>query len=196
MTIRLLLCGLFALPAVVLADASEGQFMGYELGTKYSALPQDVEVLTTGNLLFEAENPTKPADIVQVSVITTPGSQTIGYIIAASWYETEEEAREAGRRYAELLRAKYADWYFGREVMDASMRIVEVNFDKAPYNLRLRLVRDEYESHRMWRFSMGLGWGRESRESHAWQDQSAAEHAAARSSEDEQLMEEADIRGL
>jgi len=196
MTIRLVLCCLLALPTVVLADANDGQFMGYELGTKYPASPQDVEVLTTGNLLFEAENPTKPADIVQVSVITTPGSQTIGYIIAASWYETEEDAREAGRRYAELLRAKYPDWNFGREVMDANMRIVEVNFDKAPYNLRLRLVRDEYESHGMWRFSMGLGWYSESRELRAWQNQSAAEHAAARATEHEQLMEEADIRGL
>ena len=196
MTIRLMLCCLLALPTAVLADASEGQFMGYELGTKYPASPQDVEVMTTGNLLFEAEDPAKPADIVQVSVITTPGSRTIGYIIAASWYETEEDAREAGRRYAELLRAKYPDWNFGREVMDANMRIVEVNFDKAPYNLRLRLVRDEYESHSTWRFSMGLGWDRESRELRAWQNQSAAEYAAARATEHEQLVEEADIRGL
>jgi len=196
MTIRLLLCCLFALPTVVLADASDGQFMGYELGTKYPASPQDVEVMTTGNLLFEAENPAKPADIVQVSVITTPGSQTIGYIIAASWYETEEDAREAGRRYLGLLRAKYPDWGLGREVMDESLRIVEVNLDKAPYNLQLRLVRDEYESHSMWRFSMGLGWDRESRELRAWQNQSAAEYAAARATEHEQLVEEADTRGL
>ena len=31
--------------------------MGYELGTKYPALPQDVEFTTTGNLLIAAENP-------------------------------------------------------------------------------------------------------------------------------------------
>ena len=32
---RLLLCCLFLLPTVVVADAGEGQFMGYELGTRY-----------------------------------------------------------------------------------------------------------------------------------------------------------------
>ncbi len=196
MSIRLLLCCLFALPADVVADASEGQFMGYELGTQYPALPQDVEVTTTGNLLIVAENPTKPADIVQVSLVATPESRTIGYIVAASWYTTEGEAREVGRRYVELLRAKYPNWDFGRELMDSSLRIVEVNFDKAPYNLQLRLVRDEYDGRSMWRFSMGLCWHRESKEWHAWQNQAANEQVAARATEHEQLLKESDIRGL
>ena len=196
MPIRLLLCCLFALPTVVVADANEGQFMGYELGTEYPAPPQDVEVTTAGNLLIEAENPTKPADIVQVSLVATPESRTIGYITAASWYATEGEARKVGRRYVELLRAKYPDWDFGRELMDASLRIVEVNFDKVPYNLQLRLGRDEYDGRSMWRISMGLGWRGESKEWHAWQNKAAREHAAAKATEHEQLMKESDIRGL
>jgi len=196
MPIRILLCCLVALPAVVVADASEGQFMGYELGTKYPASPQNIEVTTTGNLLIEAENPTKPADIVQVSLIATPQSRTIGYIIAASWHETEGEAREVGRHYVELLRSKYPDWDFGRELMDASLRIVEVNLDKAPYSLQLRLVRDEHDGRSMWRFSMGLGWQKESNEGRAWQNQATTEHAAAKSTEREQRMQEADTRGL
>ncbi len=196
MPIRLLLCCLFALPTVVVADANEGQFMGYELGTKYPTPPLDVEVTAVGNLLIEAENPVKPADIVRVSLVATPESRTIGYIIAASWYATEDEAREVGRRYVGLLRAKYPDWDFGRELMDASLRIVEVNFDKAPYNLQLRLVRDEYEGRSMWRISMGLGWHREARELHAWQNTAATEHVTAKATEYEQLMKESDIRGL
>lgn len=196
MTIRLLLCCLLALPTVVFADASQGQFMGYELGTKYPTSPRNVEVLTTGNLLFEAEDPIMPSGIVDVSVVTTPGSHTIGYIVAASWHETEEEARVVGRRFVELLRAKYPDWILGGEVMDEKMRIVEANFDKAPYNIQLRLVHDEYESHKMWRFTMGLGWNTESSELRAWQNQSATEYAAARAKVNEKLVNEEDIRGL
>ncbi len=196
MPIRLLLCCLFALPTVVVADANEGQFMGYELGTEYPALPRDVEVTTVGNLLIEAENPTKPADIARVSLVATPETRTIGYIIAASWYATEGEAREVGRRYVELLRAKYPDWDFGREMMDASLRIVEVNFDRAPYNLQLRLVRDEHDGRSMWRISMGLGWQRESGELHAWQNKAVTEQAVAKATEYEQLMKESDVRGL
>jgi len=196
MPVRFLLCCLFVLPSVAIADANNGQFMGYELGTEYPTPPREVEVTTAGNLLIEAENPTKPTDIVQVSMVATPDSQTIGYIIAASWYATEDEAREVGRHYVELLRAKYPDWDFGRELMDASLRIVELNFDKAPYSLQLSLRRDEYDGRSMWRFSMGLGWHRESREWLAWQNRAATEQAAGKATEHEQLMKESDIRGL
>jgi hypothetical protein len=152
--------------------------------------------MTTGNLLIAAENPVKPADIVEVSLIATPESRTIGGIVASSWYATEAEAREVARRYVELLRAKYANWALGGEVMDASSRIVEVNFDKAPHNLQLRLVRDEHDGRDMWRFSMSLGWNGASNEWRAWQDKAATEHVSSKAREREQLLQEADIRGL
>ncbi len=196
MPIRLLLCCLLALPTVVVADAGEGQFMGYELGTRYATPPRNVEITTTGNLLIAAENPVKPADIAQVNVIATPQSRTIGSIIAASWYATEGEAREAARRYIELLRAKYPDWALGREAMDASLRIVELNFDKTPHNLQLRLIPGEYDGRSMWRFSMSLGFSAASDEGRAWESQAASEHAAAKATEREQLLEQSDIRGL
>ena len=80
--------------------------------------------------------------------------------------------------------------------MDASSRIVEVNFDKAPYNLRLRLVRDEHEGSNMWRFSMGLGWQPNTDEWQAWQDISTTQRSAAVATEREQILENADVRGL
>jgi len=196
MPIRLLLCCLFAVPTVAIADAGEGQFMGYQLGTQYPASPQEVELTTTGNLLITAENPTKPADIIQVSLIATPASRTIGYIIAASWFATEREARDFGSRYVELLRAKYPAWDFGQEKMDENFDLVEVNFNKAPHNIKLSLARDERDGHSMWRISIGLGWDRESQKWDAWQDQAATEHAATRASEHEQLLDKSDIRGL
>jgi hypothetical protein len=170
--------------------------MGYQLGERYSARAANAEVTTTGNLLIAAENPVKPADIVEVSLIATPVSRTIGGIIAASWYATEAEAREAARRYVELLRAKYPAWVLGREVMDASSQIVEVNFDKAPHNLQLRLVRDQHDGRDMWRFSMSLGWTEASNEWRQWQNMAAAEHASAKTTERERLLKEADTRGL
>jgi hypothetical protein len=196
MPIRLLLCCLFALPAVVFADAGDGQFMGYELGAKYPTSPQEAARTTTGNLLITAENPTKPADIDQVSLIATPESRTIGYIIAASWFATEDEARDFGIRYVELLRAIYPAWDFGQEKMDENFDLVEVNLNQAPHNIKLSLARDERDGHSMWRISLGLGWDGESQEWHAWQDQAATENIVTRASEHEQLMDKSDIRGL
>lgn len=193
---KLLLCCLLAFPAVVFADANDGQFMGYQLGDNYPTIPNSSEVTTSGNLLIVAEDPVKPTSIDEVSLVATPKSRTIGYIAATSWHNTEEEARASGRRYAEALRTLYPDWDFGRELMDARLRIVEVNFDKSPYNLQLRLARDEHQGRDMWRFSMGLGWQTDSRDWRAWQDQAATERAAAQSSDAERLMEDPDLRGL
>jgi hypothetical protein len=196
MRTRSLLFGLLALPVVVFADASDGQFMGYELGTNYATTPKHIERTTLGDVVIVADDPLKPADIQEVKLFATAVSRTIGYISAASWYATESEAREVARHYAELLRVKYPDWEFGREAMDASSRIVEVNFDKAPYNLRLRLVRDEHEGSNMWRFSMGLGWQPNTDEWQAWQDISTTQRSAAVETEREQILENADVRGL
>ena len=196
MPTKLILLCLLTLPALVFADANNGEFMGYTLGSDYPDTPPGSKNTTTGNLLIAAEDPVKPDDIKKVSLITTPVSRTISLIDAAAWYATEDEAREAGRQYATLLRAKYPDWKFGREAMDARMQIVEVNFDKAPYTLQLRLVQDEHEGSNMWRFSMSLGWQAHSKEWLAWQNMSATQQAVAKTSEREQLLNDSDVRGL
>ena len=107
-----------------------------------------------------------------------------------------EEARAFGRRYLELLRAKYPDWSYGREQMDANFNFVEINFENAQYNIQVSLVREEHGINNMWRLSMGLGWQRESTEWQAWQDQAAIELAAEQATEKDQIINEADIRGL
>ena len=191
----LLLC-LLALPAVALADANNGQFMGYELGKTYAESPQAGERTSTGNLLIRAEHPVKPDGVEEVSLVVTSVTRTIAYISAASWFASEAEARAGARRYIELLRAKYPDWSFGGELMDATMRIVEVNLDKAPYKLTLRLGRELRDGHDMWRFSMGLGWQPNSSEWLAWQELAETEQATQLAIERKQILEDSDARGL
>jgi hypothetical protein len=57
-------------------------------------------------------------------------------------------------------------------------------------------VRDEHDGRDMWRFSMSLGWNGASNEWRAWQDKAATEHVSSKAREREQLLQEADIRGL
>lgn len=144
-----------AMPNVIFADAADGQFMGYELGDSYQRTTQTQERFTnSGNLAIGAENPVKPADIGDVTLVVTPETLTIGDISALTWFDSEAEAREFGHTYIKLLRAKYPDWVFGREIMDANMRAVEVNLDKHPHNLRMRLTEGSRDGKTMWRKSM------------------------------------------
>ncbi len=186
-----------AVPGVIFADANSGQFMGYQLGENYQrGAKTQVRETTNGNLALVAENPVKPANIGDVTLVTTPETLTIGYISALTWFDTEAEAREFGRAYVRLLRAKYPDWAFGREVMDANMRAVEVNLDKHPHNLRMRLTEGRRDDKAMWRISMTLRWLPDTAEASAWRNRSYSEQADVRQHDRARLLDQADTRGL
>jgi len=197
MPIRFFLLLLLVLPGLAYADASTGNFMGYQLGAEYKrGAATQLEMTTTGNLRVTAEQPVKPADIAQVTLLTTRETLTIGFISAEQWFATEAEAREFGRRYFGLLRAKYPDWPHGWEVMDARMNIVEVNFNQAPHNLRLRLTKEHRDGESMWRFSMTLGWLPESAEEQAWRGKAVKEQVSGQQGSQQQLLQDSDVRGL
>ena len=185
------------LPGIVMADANDGEFMGYQLGKTYQRGGNTrLQALTNGNLIVTAENPVKPGDIEEVTLVATPESLTIGHINAMSWFDTETEARAFGRQYVDLLRAKYPSWAFGREGMDTELRIVEVNFDRSPYTLRLRVNEDRRNGEDSWRLSMTLSWMVDSKEAEAWRKISQNEHITAKAEGRQQLLEGADLRGL
>ena len=72
-----------AMPGVILADAADGQFMGFQLGNNYQRGANTQAIVTTnGNLKITAENPVKPANVGDVTLIATPETLTIGYINA------------------------------------------------------------------------------------------------------------------
>jgi hypothetical protein len=196
MLFRLILACLFVIPVTVMADANQGEFMGYRLGDDYTGTVSQPQITTSGNLILVADKPVKPDDITEVTLITTPESKTIGYINASSWFESTDAARDFGRKYVELLRAKYPDWKFGRERMDSNSRIVEVNFDGAPYNLQLRLNEVRYEDKMMWRLSMSLNWMPTAKEAQAWRNMSMTQQVIAGEDGRQQLLENADTRGL
>ncbi|MDH3978741.1 MAG: hypothetical protein OEU86_09505 [Gammaproteobacteria bacterium] len=194
---RLVLLLLLTMPGLLLADANDGEFMGYQLGSNYVRTANTKSTTTTrGNLMIAAEQPVKPADIEEVSVIATVRTQTIGYISAASWFDTQANAKEFAGRYVRLLRAKYPDWAFGDERMDGDLRIVEVNFDKGPYNLRLQLNRDESRASTPWRFSMTLTWGPATEQADNWHALARSQIESAQIDSRERVLQDSDIRGL
>jgi hypothetical protein len=194
---RIILMLVIAMPGVVMADAGTGQFMGYQLGSDYQRTANtQVRVTTNGNLSVIADKPLKPGDVGDVTLIVTAETLTIGYINALTWFETEAEAREFGRQYIGLLRAKYPDWAFGREQLDANMNVVEVNLDKHPHNLRMRLTEGRRDDKMMWRISMTLTWQPGAKEGEAWNNMSHTQQVAAQQEDREVLLDKADTRGL
>jgi|GEM_PF-1315940 len=179
------------------ADANDGDFLGYMLGTKYTNPSTAAEELgANGTIRLNAANPVKPDDIAEVQVIVTAQSRTIGYISGASWFAKEAEARAFARRYINLLHAKYSGWVFGREQLDINMQINEVNLDNPPYNLRFRLDERQHDGKSQWRFSMTLGWLPTSKDAEAWNNMANGERLSVISDDRQQILENSDVRGL
>ncbi len=194
---RIFLMLVITMPSIVIADAADGQFMGYQLGSNYQRSANTRTHITfTGNLKITAENPVKPANVDDVTLTTTAGTLTIGYINALSWFDTEAKAREFGREYFKLLRAKYPEWKLGRDVLDANMNVVEVNLYKQPYQLRMLLTDGRRDGKMMWRISMTLTWLPGTKEAEAWRDLSHTQRMAAQQEKREVLLDQADTRGL
>ncbi|MGB5253219.1 MAG: hypothetical protein WBN68_10880 [Sedimenticolaceae bacterium] len=197
MPLRIFLMLVIVMPSMVMADAADGQFMGYQLGSNYQRSANTrAQVTFTGNLKITAENPVKPASVDDVTLTATAETLTIGYINALSWFDTEAEAREFGREYFKLLRAKYPDWVFGGDVLDANMNVVEVNLYKQPYNLRMLLTDGRRDGKTMWRISMTLTWLQGTKEAEAWKNLSHTQRMAAQQEKREVLLDQADTRGL
>ncbi len=195
--LRLFLFVMLCIPGLALADANSGEFMGYRLGDAYNAGPAtEKRVTTTGNLVITAEQPVKPDNIEQVSLLTTRKSMTVGSISASQWFATEAEARMTGKRYFELLRSKYPDWDYGWEVMNAHMKVTQLSLRNPPYELRMKLSQDNQNSDRPWHFSMSLFWIDLSKSDRAWRETSSRELIRLQQKEQKKLLDEADSRGL
>ena len=183
--------------SVTMADAADGEFMGYKLGSNYQGAEEHVKAArTNGTLIVQAANPVKPNDITDVFLIVTAATKTIGQISGSTWFDTEAKARSFALRYVNLLHTKYAGWQFGREQMGSDLRIVEVNLDKPPYNIRFYLDEEEHNDRMMWRFSMTLGWLPASKEAQAWNNMANTQHIAIADAERKKMLDNADMRGL
>ncbi len=188
------------LPPNSAADANDGEFMGYRLSDRYplTANTRSGPSLS-GNLLLLAENPVSPADIGEVRLTTTVASYTIGFIEASQTFATETEAREFAKKYYNLLHAKYPDWRIdaGRiEISEATLMPTALNMDKWPYTIRMKLAESEADDGRPFRVSLTLRYLFDSPEREAWKRLARAEQDARRQSSQEQLLEDADTRGL
>ena len=194
---RLVLLLLLTMPGLLMADANDGEFMGYRLGSNYVRTANTQSTTTTrGNLMIVAEQPVKPVDVEDVSVIATVETLTIGYIEASVWRATQAEAKEVAKYYIPLLRAKYPEWIFGDERLNDDFRIDEVSLVKPPYNLRLQLKRDPSNDLAPWRFSMTLTWDPAAEQADNWHALARSQLESAQQNSRKKVLQDSDIRGL
>lgn len=125
-TVTLALAGLGPASGLA-ADATTGRLFGYTVGETYP-VSGETEILSRGAaraqlLTLVAESPLKPDDIDRVLLITTPVSHSITTIGVQQGFPDEASARAFGRRYLQLLAARYPASEADMEVIGRQARI-------------------------------------------------------------------------
>jgi hypothetical protein len=112
MKFSLSLC-LILLPSIAFADARNGELFGYKIGDVYpvtestieSTMGQWNEFLTRFDVI--SENPQKPKNIGEVSVLITMKSYTILYIGSETKFDSYDKAKSFAIDCEKILIAKY-----------------------------------------------------------------------------------------
>jgi len=193
-------CTALASPAPAVADANDGEFMGYQLNQRYPMTERTrYGPSLGGNLLVIAERPVMPNDIGEVTLTTTVDSHRIGFIEASQYFATDEEAREFARKYYNLLQAKYPAWRIdaGRiQLNETTLMPTALNMDKWPFTIRMKLAETESNDGMPFRVSLTLRYLSDSPERKAWNERARLEQGEQRQLSQEELLEGADTRGL
>ena len=189
-----------AAPVTVVADANDGEFMGYRLNERY-AMTENTQSgpSLSGNLVLIAENPVMPADMGQVRLTTTLESRTIGFIEAAQNFADEAAAREFARKYYNLLHAKYPAWHIdtGRiQLNETTLMPTALNMDRWPYTIRMKLNETDTQNGKPFRVSLTLRYLFDTPERKAWNELARAEQNEQQQEDQERMIENADTRGL
>ena len=107
----LIFINLFFLSAFAYADANDGEYLGYNLGEKFTAprgaLGKDH---ITGAMIYVVEPRRQPHHIDSVSVYVSPKSSMIGSIFGEWYFSSARSANDFADRYLLSLEKKYSNW--------------------------------------------------------------------------------------
>ncbi|MFW2403227.1 MAG: hypothetical protein ACN4GT_00590 [Gammaproteobacteria bacterium] len=195
-----LIGAIVSIPATVIADANDGEFMGYRLNDRYPMTEATRSGPSlSGNLVVIAENPVLPGDMGMVRLTTTLETHTIGFIEASQDFSDESAARDFARKYYNLLHAKYPDWRIDTgkiQLNEKTLMPTALNMDRWPHTIRMKLTETEATDGRPFRVSLTLRYLFDSPERKAWNKLARAEQSDQQQADQEKLIENADTRGL
>ena len=94
-----------------LADANDGEYLGYRLGDNFPVLKStEVRNHIMGALIVDVDPGQQPHLVDSMSIYVSPTSSTIGSILGEWYFSSERAAKQFADRYLVTLEHKYDDW--------------------------------------------------------------------------------------
>ena len=111
MTRKSILISFLLVNTSVVADANDGEYLGFTLGQSYSvprgAVAKDHII---GALVYAVDPHRRQQHLGSLSLYVSPGSSVIGSIFGGWYFTSERAAKSFLERYTQILETEYGDW--------------------------------------------------------------------------------------
>jgi len=111
MTRKSIFISLLLVNTSVVADANDGEYLGFTLGQSY-AVPRGAvaKIHILGALDYAVDPHRRQQHLGSLSVYVSPGSSVIGSIFGEWYFTSERAAKSFLERYTQILENEYGDW--------------------------------------------------------------------------------------
>jgi len=152
-----------------MADANDGEYLGFTLGKSYSvprgAVAKDHII---GALIYAVDPHLRNQHLGSLSVYVSPGSSVVGSIFGGWYFTTERAAKDFSERYTQVIETEYGDWkrqWFSFTTIDS--------FTNGKYQLWVDLehkppMADHWPSDKKYRVGVALTYALDSSARNDW----------------------------
>lgn len=160
---KLTFISLLFLSTSALADANDGEYLGFKLGSTFSvpegAIGRDH---ITGALVYVLDPHQRHQHMGSLSIYVSPKSSIIGSVFGDWYFSSKRSAQQFSDRYMQTLEATYSGWKHGRNTLTSGDYQLWVELEqKSPFV-------DHWPSDKKFRVSVALIFAPESTARNAW----------------------------
>ena len=162
-TRKLVFISLLFLSTSALADANDGEYLGFKLGSTFAAPEGAIgRDHITGALVYFLDPHQRHQHIGSLSVYVSPKSSIIGSVFGDWYFSSKRSAQQFSDRHMQTLETTYSNWKRGRNTLTNADYQMWVDLEQKPP------IVDHWPSDKKFRVSVALVFAPESTARNAW----------------------------
>ena len=154
---------LLFLSTVAFADANDGEYLGFKLGSTYSAPAGAIgREHTMGALVYIVNPHQRHQHLGSLSIYVSPKSSIIGSVFGDWYFSSKQTAQQFLDRHMQTLQTTYSGWKRGRNTLTKADYQMWVELEQKPP------IVDHWPSDKKFRVSVALVYAPESSVRNSW----------------------------
>jgi hypothetical protein len=162
-TRKLAFISLLLLSTSAFADANDGEYLGFRLGSKFSAPDGAIgRDHIMGALVYVVDPHQRHQHMGSLSIYVSPKSSIIGSVFGDWYFSSKRSAQQFSDRYMQTLETKYSNWKRRRNLLTHGDYQIWVDLEQKPP------IVDHWPSDKKFRVSVAMVFAPESTARSTW----------------------------